>query len=59
MKQKSTDKEKTSSSDDIRKYWTKVIAQRRLDIKVLGHRGGLSFLESQKQYEGYLPDDKF
>lgn len=31
----------------------------RKDIKIVGQHRGISFLQCQKQYEGYLPDDKF
>lgn len=31
----------------------------RTDIKISGGHRGINFLQTQKQYEGYLPDDKF
>lgn len=33
--------------------------QSRTDIHISGHYRGFSFLSTQKQYQGYLLDDKY
>lgn len=60
MKQKPKKLTKTSSREiEENKYWIGKVKVERTDIKHTGHNRGYSFLQMLKQYEGYLPDDKF